>query len=100
MYFSFNETSYSCNYFILDHTVIHNTKKSISFKQQFTFLQHIWKKKNKPKNTALQTTKKADLSQLMAETLSGMRICTESKISQMCEQAQGHRKGDVWAINC
>lgn len=53
------------------------------------------KKKNKPKNTALQTTKKADLSQLMAETLSGMRICTESKISQMCEQAQGHRKGDV-----
>lgn len=56
------------------------------------FATHL-KKKNK--NTALQTTKKADLSQLMAETLSGMRICTESKISQMCEQAQGHRKGDV-----
>lgn len=94
MYFSFNETSYSCNYFILDHTVIHNTKKiSISFKQQFTFCNTF--KKKKTKNTALQTTKKADLSQLMAETLSGMRICTESKISQMCEQAQGHRKGDV-----
>lgn len=28
----------------------------------------------------------------MAETLSGMRICTESKISQMCEQTQGQRK--------
>lgn len=95
MYFSFNETSYSCNYFILDHTVIHNTKKSLFLlSNNLHFATHL-KKKTKPKNTALQTTKKADLSQLMAETLSGMRICTESKISQMCEQAQGHRKGDV-----
>lgn len=81
------------------HSYSQYKKISISSKQQFTFC-NTFEKKNKPKNTALQTTKKADLSQLMAETLSGMRICTESKISQMCEQAQGHRKGDVWAINC
>lgn len=78
---------------IRSHSFSQNKKISIFLKQQFTFCNTF--KKKKTKNTALQTTKKADLSQLMAETLSGMRICTESKISQMCEQAQGHRKGDV-----
>lgn len=86
-----------------NHTVIHNTKFSFSFKQQIkTFLQHIYFffKENKIKHCTADNKKGTSLSQLMAETSSGMRICTESKILQMCEQAQGQRKGDVWAINC
>lgn len=85
-----------------NHTVIHNTKISFSFKQQIkTFLQHIFFfKENKIKHCTADNKKGRSLSQLMAETSSGMRICTESKILQMCEQAQGQRKGDVWAINC
>lgn len=96
MYFSFNETSYSCNYFILDHTVIHNTKKSLFLlSNNLHFATHLKKKTNPKTLHCRQQKRQLDLSQLMAETLSGMRICTESKISQMCEQAQGHRKGDV-----
>lgn len=70
-----------------NHTVIHNTKISFSFKQQIkTFLQHIYLffKENKIKHCTADNKKGRSLSQLMAETLSGMRICTESKISQMC----------------
>lgn len=52
-------------------------------------------KENKIKHCTADNKKGRSLSQLMAETSSGMRICTESKISQMCEQAQGQRKGDV-----
>lgn len=52
-------------------------------------------KENKIKHCTADNKKGRSLSQLMAETPSGMRICTESKISQMCEQAQGQTKGDV-----
>lgn len=59
-----------------------------------TFIFFIFKE-NKIKHCTADNKKGRSLSQLMAETSSGMRICTESKISQMCEQAQGQRKGDV-----
>lgn len=52
-------------------------------------------KENKIKHCTADNKKGRSLSQLMAETSIGMRICTESKISWMCEQAQGQRKGDV-----
>lgn len=52
-------------------------------------------KENKIKHCTADNKKGRSLSQLMAETSSGMRICTESKILQMCEQAQGQRKCDV-----
>lgn len=60
-----------------------------------TFIFFFLKKQNKTLHCTADNKKGRSLSQLMAETSSGMRICTESKISQMCEQAQGQRKGDV-----
>lgn len=58
MYFSFNETSYSCNYFILDHTVIHNTKKSLFLlSNNLHFATHLKKKKQTQKHCTADNKK-------------------------------------------